>query len=46
MNLEVNYPLLTFDFNLQIIYLKKTPEEAYRPLIGGTNPRFIDFRYL
>ncbi|KAJ9580983.1 hypothetical protein L9F63_023844, partial [Diploptera punctata] len=27
-----------------IIYLKKTPEEAYRPLIGGTNPPFLPFR--
>jgi cell division cycle 14 len=27
-----------------IIYLKKTPEEAYRPLVGGTNPPFVPFR--
>ncbi|CAG5120853.1 unnamed protein product [Candidula unifasciata] len=27
-----------------IIYLKKTPEEAYRPLVAGTNPPFLPFR--
>ena len=31
---------------LQIIYLKKTPEEAYRPLIAGSNPPFLPFRYM
>ena len=29
---------------MQIIYLKKTPEEAYKPLIHGTNPPFLPFR--
>lgn len=29
---------------LQIIYLKKTPEEAYRPLVAGSNPPFLPFR--
>ncbi|KAK2187515.1 hypothetical protein NP493_163g03012 [Ridgeia piscesae] len=27
-----------------IIYLRKTPEEAYRPLIAGSNPPFLPFR--
>lgn len=27
-----------------IIYLKKTPEEAYKPLISGTNPPYLPFR--
>jgi protein-tyrosine phosphatase len=27
-----------------IIYLKKTPEEAYKPLVNGTNPPFFPFR--
>ncbi|XP_064607369.1 dual specificity protein phosphatase CDC14AB-like isoform X3 [Liolophura sinensis] len=27
-----------------IIYLKKTPEEAYRPLVAGCNPPFLPFR--
>jgi hypothetical protein len=45
-HLMINHILLIWDFNLQIIYLKKTPEEAYRPLVGGTNPPFLPFRYL
>ena len=28
----------------QIIYLKKTPEEAYRPLISGGGPAYFPFR--
>ncbi|XP_049780988.1 dual specificity protein phosphatase CDC14C-like isoform X1 [Schistocerca cancellata] len=27
-----------------IIYLKKKPDEAYRPLVGGNNPPFLPFR--
>lgn len=27
-----------------IIYLKKTPEQAYKPLVGGSNPPFLPFR--
>ncbi|XP_071799656.1 dual specificity protein phosphatase CDC14A-like isoform X2 [Asterias amurensis] len=27
-----------------VIYLKKTPEEAYRPLVCGTNPPYLAFR--
>ncbi|XP_022087167.1 dual specificity protein phosphatase CDC14AB-like isoform X3 [Acanthaster planci] len=27
-----------------VIYLKKTPEEAYRPLVAGTNPPYLPFR--
>ena len=27
-----------------MIYLKKTPEEAYRPLIGANSPQFVPFR--
>ncbi|XP_074641647.1 dual specificity protein phosphatase CDC14C-like isoform X3 [Tubulanus polymorphus] len=27
-----------------IIFLKKTPEEAYRPLVAGNNPAFLPFR--
>ncbi|KAK8720299.1 hypothetical protein OTU49_013433, partial [Cherax quadricarinatus] len=27
-----------------IVYLKKTPEEAYKPLIGGNSPPFCPFR--
>jgi len=27
-----------------IIYLKKTPEEAYRPLVAGSSPPFLPFR--
>ncbi|XP_076439842.1 dual specificity protein phosphatase CDC14AB-like isoform X2 [Babylonia areolata] len=27
-----------------IIYLKKTPEEAYKPLVAGANPPFLPFR--
>ncbi|RXG70403.1 Dual specificity protein phosphatase CDC14A [Armadillidium vulgare] len=29
---------------LKIIYLKKSPEEAFRPLTGGSSPHFIPFR--
>lgn len=29
----------------QVIYLKRTPEESYRPLINGCNPPFLPFRY-
>lgn len=29
---------------MKIIYLKKTPEEAYKPLISGTNPPYLPFR--
>ncbi|XP_068946627.1 dual specificity protein phosphatase CDC14A isoform X2 [Petaurus breviceps papuanus] len=28
-----------------VIYLKKTPEEAYRALIAGSNPPYLPFRY-
>lgn len=27
-----------------VIYLKKTPEEAYRPLVAGNNPPYLPFR--
>lgn len=27
-----------------VIYLNKTPEEAFKPLIGGLNPTFVPFR--
>ena len=27
-----------------VIYLEKTPEEAYSPLEGGLNPSFVPFR--
>jgi len=27
-----------------VIYLDKTPEEAFRPLVGGYNPPFVPFR--
>lgn len=27
-----------------VIYLKKLPEEAYRPLVSGSNPPFMPFR--
>lgn len=27
-----------------IIYLKKSPEEAYKPLVAGSNPPFLPFR--
>ncbi|XP_070563947.1 dual specificity protein phosphatase CDC14A-like isoform X26 [Ptychodera flava] len=27
-----------------IIYLKRTPEEAYRPLVAGNNPPYLPFR--
>ena len=42
------YALTKFKFfkRLKIIYLKKTPEEAYKPLINGSNPQFLPFRYL
>lgn len=29
----------------QVIYLKKTPEEAYRALLAGSNPPYLPFRY-
>ncbi|XP_023438340.2 dual specificity protein phosphatase CDC14A isoform X3 [Dasypus novemcinctus] len=29
---------------LQVIYLKKTPEEAYRALLSGSNPPYLPFR--
>ena len=29
---------------MQIIYLKKTPEEAYRPLVAGSSQPFVPFR--
>jgi len=35
----------TFHYSMQVIYLKKLPEEAYRPLISGLNPPFLPFRY-
>jgi cell division cycle 14 len=28
----------------QVLYLKKTPEEAYRPLISGGGPQYLPFR--
>ena len=27
-----------------VIYLGKTPEEAFKPLVGGYNPPFVPFR--
>ncbi|XP_041476246.1 dual specificity protein phosphatase CDC14AB-like isoform X9 [Lytechinus variegatus] len=27
-----------------VIYLRRTPEEAYRPLVAGTNPPYLPFR--
>ena len=30
---------------MQVIYLKKLPDEAYRPLVSGSNPPFLPFRY-
>jgi len=27
-----------------VIYLKQTPEDAFKPLIGGLNPTFVPFR--
>ena len=27
-----------------VIYLDKTPEEAFKPLVGGFNPPFVPFR--
>ena len=27
-----------------MIYLNRTPEDAYRPLVGGTNPPLLAFR--
>jgi cell division cycle 14 len=27
-----------------VIYLEKTPEDAFRPLVGGTSPSFVPFR--
>ncbi|MCL4120716.1 UNVERIFIED_CONTAM: hypothetical protein GTU68_051635 [Idotea baltica] len=32
------------DGSLQIIYLNKSPEEAFRPLQGGNNPHLVPFR--
>ncbi|XP_058437955.1 dual specificity protein phosphatase CDC14A isoform X3 [Marmota monax] len=29
---------------LKVIYLKKTPEEAYRALLSGSNPPYLPFR--
>uniref|UniRef100_A0A8C9L9N3 protein-tyrosine-phosphatase n=1 Tax=Pavo cristatus TaxID=9049 RepID=A0A8C9L9N3_PAVCR len=29
-----------------VIYLKKTPEEAYKTLLSGSNPPYIPFRYV
>jgi cell division cycle 14 len=28
----------------KVIYLKKTPDEAYKPLVSGSNPPFLPFR--
>ena len=39
----INMFLLHFS---QVIYLKRTPEESYRPLINGCNPPFLPFRYV
>lgn len=41
-----NYTKKIIEFYIvkKIIYLKKTPEEAYKPLINGTNPPFLPFR--
>lgn len=33
-------------FLLQVISLKKTPEEAYRILLSGSNPPYLPFRYV
>jgi len=30
----------------QVLYLKKTPEEAYRPLISGGGPQYLPFRLI
>ena len=38
------FSLVYFLFFFQIIYLNKTPDEAYKPLIGGNSPQFIPFR--
>lgn len=27
-----------------VIYLDKSPEEAYKPLVGGNNPPYVKFR--
>lgn len=32
-------------FFLQVIYLKRTPEEVYRALISGTNVSYLPFRW-
>ena len=29
---------------MQLIFLKKTPEEAYRPLVAGSNAPYLPFR--
>nr|CAD7392827.1 unnamed protein product [Timema cristinae] len=39
---RVNAAFLIASFS--IIYLKKTPQEAYRPLFGATYPPFLPFR--
>ena len=31
---------------MQVIYLNKTPEEAFRLLTSGNSPTFLPFRYV
>ena len=38
--------LFKFVILYKIIYLKKTPEEAYKPLISGSNPPYLPFRFV
>ena len=33
-----------FSLFIQVIYLKKTPEEAFRSLTSGTNAFYLPFR--
>ncbi|XP_037071043.1 dual specificity protein phosphatase CDC14AB-like [Pollicipes pollicipes] len=35
---------MTCQEHVLVIYLNRTPEEAYRPLVGGTNPPLLGFR--
>lgn len=37
--------LLLFLFCVQVIYLNKSPEEAFRLLASGNSPPFLPFRY-
>lgn len=41
-----SFSFLTPSFTSQVIYLKKSPEEAYRALTSGSNASYLPFRWV